>query len=527
VLKQNHAILSNVAREVLRDLRDQHRAGRLGFLVGGGLSVPIGLPSWSAFNEALLEHAMGRHSPGGAGEARALSHAYLSLLQGQSLAAVDLVRQRVGSDFHIVLRGALYEREQLRKFQPTEVHYALAQLALIGDPPSYPCLHTTNYDDLLELALGEVAGRAPRVVHAGRRSTTDGPRVIHLHGYFPYAQPTAAHEKRLAADLVASDLDYHRLSNEHTAWTNRELLNLLDARSVLVVGMSLTDPNVRRLLAYLSEHKKAHDDAHDHFVILQHRPPLGTPEQQRAAAMLDEDESDFWRQQGVKILRLTSWDGLNYVLRRIRFADDEWDRAHRELRIAWARANYEAVDFEDATLQEMGTALLRQHRDDLVRAVGLKGRVELNLFLPMLDGRVRRALSSMAGRAIEAPRWFTPRHDAQAIPEVELALTVGEALKRTARAQDTRPPPGQPPFQDWYRSLVSVPYFDYPAGGIPVAVLQLVSSEAGLAQAAPQSPLFASLRTVMREAITGAVRLLRRAGSGRIIEGNERAKRAD
>ena len=71
---------------------------------------------------------------------------------------------------------------------------------------------------------------------------------------------------------------------------------------------------------------------------------------------------------------------------------------------------------------------------------------------------------------------FTPKHDAQTIPEVELALTVGEALKRSARSlKNEAPPPGEPPFQDWYHSLVSVPYFDYPAGGVPVALLQLVS----------------------------------------------------
>ena len=125
-------------------------------------------------------------------------------MQGQSLAAVDLVRQRVGADFHVVLRGALYEREQLRKFQPTEVHYALARLALESQPP-YPCLHTTNYDDLLELTIANMqSGKRPRAVHATRRSSADGPRVVHLHGYFPYDFPGAAEDKRLAAELVAS-----------------------------------------------------------------------------------------------------------------------------------------------------------------------------------------------------------------------------------------------------------------------------------------------------------------------------------
>lgn len=517
-LKQNHAILSTVAREVLREVREQHRAGRLGFLVGAGLSVPIGLPGWAAFNEALLQNAIGRHSPGGAAQARALSRAYLALLQGQSLAAVDLVRQRVGADFHVVLRAAMYEREQLRKFQPTEVHYALARLALESEPP-YPCLHTTNYDDLLELTIANMIGKRPRAVHATRRSSADGPRVVHLHGYFPFDFPGAAEEKRLAAELVASDLDYHRLSNDHAAWTNRELMTLLDSRSVLIVGMSLTDPNVRRLLAYLSEHRKSRGEAHDHFVILQQRPPTLDAEQQRAAELLDDDEYDFWDGQGVKILRLSSWSGLNYLLRRIRFSDEQWDRRHKELRIAWAAARYRQVDFDDATLQDMGSELLRYHRDAIAAAVGIAGRVEINLFLPMLDGRYRRALSSMPGRAREAPRWFTPRHDAQTIPEVELALTVGEALRRTQRsAERATPPPGEPPFHDWYHSLVSVPYFDYAAGGIPVALMQLVSSDPSLADTATQSPTMAALRTLMREATTGALHLLRGADSGHIME---------
>jgi hypothetical protein len=516
-LKQNHAILSTVAREVLREVREQHRAGRLGFLVGAGLSVPIGLPGWAAFNESLLTNAIGRHAPGGSAHAAALSRAYLDLLQGQSLAAVDLVRQRVGADFHVVLREALYERDQLRKFQPTEVHYALAKLALDSQPP-YPCLHTTNYDDLLELTVANMLGKRPRAVHATRRSSADGPRVVHLHGYFPFDFPGAAEEKRLAAELVASDLDYHRLSNDHAAWTNRELMTLLDSRSVLVVGMSLTDPNVRRLLAYLSEHKKAHDEAHDHFVILQQRPPMKDDDHQRASEMLEDDEYKFWHGQGVKILRLASWDGLNYLLRRIRFTDEEWDRRHKELRIQWAQANYRDTDFSDPTLQDFGTELLAYHRDRIVATVGLKERVEVNLFLPMLDGKYRRALSSMPGRALAAPRVFTPKHDAQTIPEVELALTVGETLKRSARSQKSEPPAGELPFQEWYHSLVSVPYFDYPAGGIPVALLQLVSADPALADAEPQSAMMAALRSLMREAITGAVHLLRGGAAGHIIE---------
>ena len=43
-LRGNPAYLSNVARDVLAEVQQAHRDGRLGYLVGAGLSVPIGLP---------------------------------------------------------------------------------------------------------------------------------------------------------------------------------------------------------------------------------------------------------------------------------------------------------------------------------------------------------------------------------------------------------------------------------------------------------------------------------------------------
>src|SRR3954452_19280999 len=98
-------------------------------------------------------------------------------------------------------------------------------------------------------------------------------------------------------------------------------------------------------------------------------------EHQRASELLEDDEYKFWHGQGVKILRLASWDGLNYLMRRIRFPDEEWDRRHKELRIEWGQAHYHDVDFADVTLHDFGTELLAYHRDRIVAAVGLQGRV--------------------------------------------------------------------------------------------------------------------------------------------------------
>jgi hypothetical protein len=500
VLRGNPAYLSSVARDVLADAQEAQRAGRLGFLVGAGLSTAVGLPGWNAFNRSLVEKTFARHGRN-AGE---LAREYLDQLSGQSLAAADFVRRRAGGDFHVVVRGALYERDELQSYAPSEAHHALARLAVESSPP-FPCLHTTNYDDLLELALSQVAGRRALPVHASRRLVADGPRVVHLHGYFPFHDPPQAAKARLARELVLSDLDYNRLSNDHAAWTNRELLSLLDARSVLIVGMSLADPNVRRVFAYLSDRRAS--DGPQHFVVL-----LERDDDAEAARLVDEDEHEFWRARGVKILRIATWDRLNYLLRRIRFADERWDLRHRQARVAWARAHYAAVDFDDDATQELGAAALGEARDGLVEEAKLGGRVELNLFLPMLDGSLRRALSSMPGRAKEAPRRFVPAHDRAHIPEVDAALTLGQPISRGAIKLP--PPHGEPPFQSWYRSLVSVPIFDDAAGGVPVAVMQLCSSEKELPDALEPARL-SLVRGYLREAALQTCSLLRSAASSK------------
>ena len=508
-LTGNPAGLSDLDPEVLQEVRAAHRDGRLGYLAGAGLSQAIGLPSWNDFNLALLRHALPYHpeladsaSHGHGRDHAALARIYLDQIQGHSLAAVDFARLMAGEDFHYVLRKSLYERPALQYYRPTEVHCALASLAASSTPP-FPCIHTTNYDDLLERALAQVTRSPVAAVHAGHRRSADGPRVVHLHGYFPYAPTADENERDLARGLVAGESDYHLLSNDHVAWTNRELLSLLDARSTLIVGTSLTDPNLRRLLAHVSRNQDRHLGSETHYVVMQSRdvdtvvdlllgrgvglfPNAGEkrrravrPLAERACKILEENERVFWARQAVKIIHVDRYDRLNYLFRRIRFSDEEWDREHARLRADWARRHYGTETFDDPNLQSLGTAVLAGARDRLAASdLKMHGRIELNLFFPLADGRYRRVFSSVPGRAALAPRRFQARHDRFTIPEVERVLTLGEPVT-SPKILDRSPLPDEPPFEPWYNSIEGVPFFDDQAGGIPVAVIQLCFAERG------------------------------------------------
>ena len=84
----------------------------------------------------------------------------------------------------------------------------------------------------------------------------------------------------------------------------------------------------------------------------------------------------------------------------------------------------------------------------------------------------------MPGRASLAPRRFFARHDQFTLPDVERVLTLGAPVT-SPKILDRRPLSGEPPFEEWYNAIEGVPFFDDEAGGIPVGVIQMCSSERG------------------------------------------------
>ncbi len=511
-LTGNPAGLIELDPDVLGEVRAAHREGRLGYLAGASLSRAIGLPSWNEFNFALLRHALPFHRElalDGDHDSAPLARVCLEALVGHALGPAELAHLVAGDELPQALRRALYDHPSLADYRPTEVHCALAALAA-APRAGWPSVHTTNLDDLLERALATVTRGRVAAVHAARRRAPDGPRVVHLSGFFPYTAREGDDERALARTVLVGGPDDDAIGEGSGAgWARRELAALLDARSVIVVGATLADARLRRLIAEVARERRERPaaESHPHYVVMLSRdvdvvvdqmaaraeallPRNGTVDKrrpfvralaERACRILEQSERTLWARLGVKTIPVERYDRLNYLLRRIRFADDEWDREHERLRGEWARRRYGGVNFDDPGLQALGTAVLAAARDRLTSAtlpIRLHGRCELNLFLPLPDGQYRRIFSSVPGRASAAPRRFAAQHDHFTIPEVERVLALGEPVT-SPKILDRRPLPGEAPFEEWYNSIEGVPYFDDEAGGIPVAVIQLCSSERG------------------------------------------------
>jgi len=211
-------------------------------LVGAGLSVPAGMPSWSA----LLDEMEAQLPP--------LNEEYLKALRDED----DL----------------LWRAEEYRRLIPEEAYQSMLRRrfgANVSMTPSNPAVAlvklpfrhfmTTNYDDVLLTAHDIAKRERPRVLNWSReddvRSFIFGLRtriptrfLLHLHGH--HSEPRS---------MVLTDNDYidRYVRSFDTA---RKLFAILSTERVVFVGFSLSDPDLMALLREVNATMRSEDARH-------------------------------------------------------------------------------------------------------------------------------------------------------------------------------------------------------------------------------------------------------------------------
>lgn len=103
---------------------------------------------------------------------------------------------------------------------------------------------TYNYDDLVETAINDRGNKKAFSVFAKSRNASDELPVYHVHGLIPHDKSA------IAATPVLSEKDYHDIYRKSFHWSNIEQLHALDRNSCFFIGLSMSDPNLRRLLDF-------------------------------------------------------------------------------------------------------------------------------------------------------------------------------------------------------------------------------------------------------------------------------------
>lgn len=359
--------------EYVASLHRAYSQRRLNVLVGAGIAQQSGFPGWDQFNKALLRNYLakdiGVDTPAGmlasAGIEQITEDLYHTL--GRD-AAADFIDHASAEAFGSALAEALYEKRDVKDLPLKSVHHQIVSLLPAAK------LFTLNLDPLLELALTRNFPRRNwlefRSPDANGVTLRGQYRVEHLHGW---VDP----DGKISDEVVLTQSKYFDLSADPNAPANRWLRKILAGdNTTLILGMSLADPNFRRVLYFLNKESAA--ARRRIFVIMRRDKPA-----------VDHYMQVHWGGNGLRLLFIEDYEEIPGLLRDIQWGEAGMGEIPNwiEEAIAWRLETLpDSVIFDDLW-QRIAHESLSTLTERVRRLFALSAEEEINvaLFIPFWD----------------------------------------------------------------------------------------------------------------------------------------------
>ena len=290
----------------LSALSNELHAGRLTLVCGAGVSVGAGVPSWNSLLLDLLKLMMASISKN---HSLPLKDAHAEQFQNKygpsALVVGKYLKSNLGKDFLPKIRDILYEKNPT-KCDVIDAVVELARPQRDGKP--LDSIITFNFDSLIEENLESQRIRYKAVSSEGERTKSDELPIFHVHGYLP-------RKGRIQkdAEIVFSEDAYHNQFVDPFSWSNLIQLNKLSQNTCLFVGLSLADPNLRRLLDV--SNRKNPSRALSHYVIKKAPSISGSSDKiDDLAYLLEEQDAN---ELGLNVIWIEDFSEVPIILNKV------------------------------------------------------------------------------------------------------------------------------------------------------------------------------------------------------------------
>ncbi len=243
---------------VIKEAKEVVGKGNCVLFLGAGVGMSAKMPSW---NE-LLKDLMGE----------------VKKLKGETIDAFKELSSHVldecGNSYLVMCRylqtaiklhddkvkfSDLIQKHLYGKKEPSKL---LDDLANIVQQRKTEEVLTYNFDDLLEqylIKLGLQEGKD--FITISKDAEISGNEMLpiyHVHGVIP--------EKGPSDIVVFSEEEYHKRYSNPFHWSNIEQLHALSRKHCFFIGLSMTDPNLRRLLDAARQINQTDNECHYAFL---------------------------------------------------------------------------------------------------------------------------------------------------------------------------------------------------------------------------------------------------------------------
>lgn len=217
-------------------------AGRVVLFAGAGISRPLGLPSWRELVDQMANDL--DYDP-----------EVLVTPDADYMQVAELHHLKIGCRDNLVSwmrRNWVIDKELLRA---SPVHRHIVEL-------SFPLIYTTNYDHGLEAAFEHYSREYVKIssVLDVPGASHDFPHIVKFHG-----------DLDLPETMVLTESDYFERLDFESPMDLKFRSDML-GRSILFIGYSMRDLNLRILLHRLQRTWRGHDEARPKSFVFLTRP---------------------------------------------------------------------------------------------------------------------------------------------------------------------------------------------------------------------------------------------------------------
>lgn len=269
---------------------------QLTLVCGAGISRDSSIPDWNELLVNILNETFfddGSNVP----KSKILAEDLLSLMPQSNLILGKYLRLVLKKDFEKVVQKHLYSYyNQDRDFESSMmvqgheiINYALETnmmkaIVELARPKRrgkrLESIITFNFDDLIECALSKHNIEYCSIWKEGQIYGIDALPIFHVHGFLPNQREIDS------PNLVFSEEAYHSQFIDLYSWSNLIQLNTFSTNICLFVGLSLSDPNLRRLL----DISWRRNQRCKHYIVMRKEPQKNRTDE--IATMLFEQDAN-------------------------------------------------------------------------------------------------------------------------------------------------------------------------------------------------------------------------------------------
>ena len=290
-------------KQIIDNAREAFRCNRVSFFVGAGVSQDAGGPSWQTLlNKVVVKFR--RRTKFTEADVKKVSKSIneSAIILGRYAFPQTKRHLNELSEFlrSKVLYNGVHESEVIKEI-----------VSISRKNKNVESIITYNYDDLIEHEfLKQCDGdQKYETIYEKNRALCNQLPIYHVHGFIPREKVKGYQPKP-----ILSEYEYHSIYKEAFHWSNVEQLHALDRNTCFFIGLSMTDPNLRRLLDISNTNS---DGTPSHFVFMQRNEISFRSNREKKNLYNGEIIEQMMQDLGITIIWYESHEEIPELLRKI------------------------------------------------------------------------------------------------------------------------------------------------------------------------------------------------------------------